>query len=256
MTCILLASGRRIPADDLIGSGSDGFVIMHGDNQVLKIPRLFDHSNSNGSIEAHPDNDLHLEHLEAEKEIYERLRNVPGIAHCIEINSNEILLEYYPQGSLGDYITSHHTSPPSMVQRWKWALQATECVARCHERRVLVFDIALRNFLLMEDFDLRMIDFANSALLELEADVSKADVDGGTAKVDIFHLSNVIYSILTWRVFSCRCEEESEWPSLDQMPDLSGVDCGQVIRDCWLMRYGSVQELALELRKCAGKCSE
>ena len=143
-----------------------------------------------------------------------------------------------------------------MSQRWKWALQATECVAMCHERRVLVFDIALRNFLLTEDFDLRMIDFANSALLELDADVSKADVDGGTAKVDIFHLSNVIYSILTWRVFSCRCEEESEWPSLDRMPDLSGVDCGQVIRDCWLMRYGSVQELALELRACAGKGSE
>lgn len=126
----------------------------------------------------------------------------------------------------------------------------------CHKQRVLVFDIALRNFLLTEDFDLRMIDFANSALLELDADVSKADVDGGTAKVDIFHLSNVIHSILTWRVFSCRCEEEAEWPSLDQMPDLSGVSCGQVIRDSWLMKYGSVQELALELRACAGNGSE
>ena len=256
MTCILLASGRRIPADDLIGSGSDGFVIKYGDNQVLKIPRLFGHSNPNGSIEAHPDNDTHLEHPEAEKEIYKRLRDVPGIANCIEINSIGILLEYYLKGSLGDFITSHHTSPPSMVQRWKWARQATECVARCHERRVLVFDIALRNFLLTEDLDLRMIDFANSALLELEADVSKADVDGGTAKVDMFHLSNVIYSTLAWRVFSCRCEEEAEWPSLDQMPDLSGVSCGQVIRDSWLMKYGSVQELALELRACAGNGSE
>jgi hypothetical protein len=34
MTCILLASGRRILADDLIGSGSDGFVIKYGDNQA------------------------------------------------------------------------------------------------------------------------------------------------------------------------------------------------------------------------------
>jgi hypothetical protein len=75
-------------------------------------------------------NDLHLEHLEAEEETYERLRGVPGIANCIECTSNGILLEYYPKGSLGDYVSGE--PPPSMAQRWKCALQATECVARCH----------------------------------------------------------------------------------------------------------------------------
>jgi serine/threonine protein kinase len=251
MNCIILASGRRIPADDLVGSGSDGFIIRHGDNQVLKIPRLFGCSQGNGVIEADGDNHLHLEHLDLEKDIYERLRGVPGIANCIESNSDGILLEYYRNGSLGDCSSSQ--PPPAMAQRWNWALQAVECVARCHERRVLVFDIALRNFLLTDEFDLRMIDFANSSLLPVDEDVSKADVDGLTVKVDILHLANVVYSILAWREFSCRCEEEAEWPSLDRMPDVSGMDCGEVIRDCWLMRYVSVQELAFELRKCAAK---
>jgi serine/threonine protein kinase len=229
MNCIILASGRRIPADDLVGSGSDGFIIRHGDNQVLKIPRLFGCSQGNGVIEADGDNHLHLEHLDLEKDIYERLRGVPGIANCIESNSDGILLEYYRNGSLGDCSSSQ--PPPAMAQRWNWALQAVECVARCHERRVLVFDIALRNFLLTDEFDLRMIDFANSSLLPVDEDVSKADVDGLTVKVDILHLANVVYSILAWREFSCRCEEEAEWPSLDRMPDVSGMDRGEVIRD-------------------------
>jgi hypothetical protein len=34
MNCIVLASGRRIPADDLIGSGSDGFVIRQETNPI------------------------------------------------------------------------------------------------------------------------------------------------------------------------------------------------------------------------------
>jgi serine/threonine protein kinase len=190
MNCIILASGRRIPADDLVGSGSDGFIIRHGDNQVLKIPRLFGCSQGNGVIEADGDNHLHLEHLDLEKDIYERLRGVPGIANCIESNSDGILLEYYRNGSLGDCSSSQ--PPPAMAQRWNWALQAVECVARCHERRVLVFDIALRNFLLTDEFDLRMIDFANSSLLPVDEDVSKADVDGLTVKLDILHLANVV----------------------------------------------------------------
>jgi hypothetical protein len=135
-----------------------------------------------------------------------------------------------------------------MAQRWKWALQATDCIARCHENRVLVFDIALRIFLLTEELELRMIDFANSSLLPLDA-----DVDGGTVRVDVFHLGNVIYSVLSWKEFACRCEEEAEWASLDRMPDLSGIDCGQVMSDCWSRKYDSVQKLALELRKGAGR---
>ena len=124
---------------------------------------------------------------------------------------------------------------------------------RCHERRVLVFDIALRNFLLTEELDLRMVDIANSLLLPPGTDVSRARVDGGTVKVDLFHLSNVVYSILAWKEFECRCEEEAEWPSLDLMPDLSGVGCGQVIRDCWMRKFGSVKELAVKLRECGGR---
>jgi hypothetical protein len=54
-----------------------------------------------------------------------------------------------------------------------------------------------------------MIDLAKSALLSPETDVSEANVDGGTVRVEsFFHLDNVFYSILTWEESSLRCEED------------------------------------------------
>jgi hypothetical protein len=96
-------------------AAANGFVIRHGDNnnQVLKIPRLFGRSQGNGtgsSSKQTATTTCTSKHLEAEKEIYERLRGVPGIANCIEYTSNGILLEYYPKGSLGGYISGEFSA--------------------------------------------------------------------------------------------------------------------------------------------------
>ncbi|EME42680.1 hypothetical protein DOTSEDRAFT_46152 [Dothistroma septosporum NZE10] len=71
-----------------------------------------------------------------------------------------------------------------------------------------------------------------------------ADVDGCTAELDILHLSNVIYSIMTWQTFSIECAMESEWPSIDEMPGLDGLDFGQIMLACWSRKYTTIQELA------------
>jgi hypothetical protein len=86
------------------------------------------------------------------------------------------------------------------------------------------FDIALRDYLLADDFSLRLNDFANSALISQSMDVACVDVDGCTARLDLLHLCNIIYSIMTWQKFSVRCDTETEWPSPDQMPDLEGLN--------------------------------
>ena len=109
MNCILLADGTRVDANKVIGDGADGFIILDGAH-VLKIPRLLGRLRPDGNIDLHIDNELHLEHLEVEKQVYERLRDVPGIARCIECTNNGILLEYYSMGSLGEYMSRH--DPP------------------------------------------------------------------------------------------------------------------------------------------------
>ncbi|KAK3075583.1 hypothetical protein LTR53_001021 [Teratosphaeriaceae sp. CCFEE 6253] len=254
MNCLVLADGHRVAAESLIGSGLDGFIIRHGSGCVLKIPKLFARLQSDGRVEAYSDdaNELGLEDLEVEKTVYERLRGVPGVAKCIECTSNGILLEYYANGSLSEYISAHSHNPPSMSQRWRWAIQATDIIARCHERGVLVFDIALRNFVLTENLDLRIIDFANSSLVPLSPsiDFSRVNVIGCTAGLDLLHLSNVIYSIMVWQTFSINCAVESEWPRIDQMPDVKGLDIGQVVHKCWTRKYTGVQDMAPELRLC------
>lgn len=93
-----------------------------------------------------------------------------------------------------------------MPWKWHWILQATEIIARCHKKGILVFDVALRNFLLADDYSLRLIDFANSAPLPESMDITRADIDGCTAKLDLLHLSNIVYSIMTLQKFSVRCD--------------------------------------------------
>lgn len=88
-------------------------------------------------------------------------------------------------------------------------MQATDIVARCHERGVLTFDIALRNFLLADELSLRIIDFANSSLMPLDLDITKADVEGCTFHLHLLHLSSVIYSIRALRAFSVACNMHS-----------------------------------------------
>lgn len=248
MSCILLADGNRVDAARLRGNGLDGFIISSGCH-VLKIPKLYGRLKPNGEIEADRDNHLHVMHLEAEKKVYGRLRGVPGVAECIECTNNGILLKYYPDGSLDEYISRHE--PPPMPSRWRWILEATEIIARCHERGVLIFDIALRNFLLADDSSLRIIDFANSTLVPQGTDITHAKENGCTALLDLLHLSNVIYSIMTWQKFSVECAIDSEWPDTDQMPDLKGLDHGWIVDTCWNRKYRAIQELVQEMRECA-----
>ncbi|KAK3069947.1 hypothetical protein LTR53_011304 [Teratosphaeriaceae sp. CCFEE 6253] len=248
MDCILLTDGRRIDAGRLIANGADGFIIREGCH-VLKIPQLFGRLHPDGTIEAASDNAFQSRRLAIEEQVYERLHDVPGVAKCIECTSNGILLKYYPNGSLSEYMSRHR--PPSMPWRWHWALQAAEIIARCHARGVLVFDIALRNFLLTDGLNLRIIDFANSTLVPLSVDITRTSVDGCTVRLDMFHLSNVIFSILTWQTFSVECAMESEWPDINHMPNTSDLDCSSMIEKCWARRYNTIEDLILEMHRCA-----
>ncbi|KAK0260920.1 hypothetical protein LTR91_002138 [Friedmanniomyces endolithicus] len=244
MNCILLADGSRVDVGDMIGNGMDGFVIRKGCH-VLKIPHLYGSIHPDGKVEPSSENEWYVGRLELEKEVYERLHGVPGIAECIECTSNGILLQYYANGSLREYMAEHE--PPSLHRRWNWVLQATDTNARCHEKGVLVFDIATRNFVLTDDLDLRIIDFSNSSLLPLSVDINLAAVDGSTVKVDLLHLSCVIHSIMSWQPFSVDCAMESEWPPIDQIPELKGLEYGRVMHDCWTRMYPGIREMIVEL---------
>ena len=162
------------------------------------------------------------------------------------------MLKRYTKGSLVEYIDTHQT-PPAIERRWQWVLQAADILARCHEKRVMMFDIALRNFLIADDFSLRLINFTNSTMLEDDdpTPVTEANVFGLMVKVDLLHLSNVVFSIMAWKGFSISCDDEAEWPTTDQMPDVCSLGCGEVVRKCWAKEFANAQEMIDELQSCA-----
>ena len=82
-----------------------------------------------------------------------------------------------------------------MVQRLYLILQLVDLVAACYERKVLRFDTALHNGLLADDYTITIMDFANKTAETLDADLSAANFDDYTAKMEVLHVVNAIYSI-------------------------------------------------------------
>jgi hypothetical protein len=155
----------------VIAFGLDGLIIPASSTTVMKIPKLGATMFPDGSLKPVKDNIWQADSLEVEKEVYRRLHGVKGLANCLNISRNGLELEYYQQGTLEDHIKNN--SPPPWTQRLEWKLQLIDFVAACHDRKVLWFDIALRNILLADDWTIRAIDFANSTAEPLGADLMR-----------------------------------------------------------------------------------
>jgi serine/threonine protein kinase len=242
--------GTRIDTEQIIGRGMDGVVVLCG-NTVLKVPKLYG-TYQDGVAKLNEDECLAPEDLENEKRVYARLEGTEGVAKCLGTSLNGIRLEYCSRGSLEQHIG---TNPePDLAQKVKWISEIVNAIAGCHERHVFVFDIALRNILLTEKWSIRIIDFANSVLLGLDVEVSEAEKDGCTVRLDLLHLGNVIYSVLTWQKFSVDCAMETEWPLRSELPGLEEVPYGHIIEKCWARQYVSARELQSDVRLAVRDC--
>lgn len=110
-------------------------------------------------------------------------------------------------------------------------------------KKVLWFDIALRNLLLADDWTIRAIDFANSTTLPLDIDLATADWDGYTHKLEVLHVTNVIYSISQWERFQVNCAYAHKWPPTDSFPSTQHLDLGPIITKAWNHHYQTIAEL-------------
>ncbi|KAH0150153.1 hypothetical protein KCU67_g10780, partial [Aureobasidium melanogenum] len=195
MSVLILADGTYVDANRIIAAGIDGYIIRDtASSTVMKVLALSGtYGLADGSVKPDDDKNMYTNDLSSEKEAYRRLQGVSGIANCLDICANGLILEFYTNGDLEDYI--RHNSPPPWRQRVNWILQILDALIACHNKRILVFDIALRNFMLDGDLNLKLIDFANSSLLQPDEDTELVDEDGNTAEIGILHVTNVIHSI-------------------------------------------------------------
>lgn len=71
-----------------------------------------------------------------------------------------IVLELAERGNLYKYLWDNFNDPPSRETLYRWARQAAEALAFAHSCGVLHSDIHYVNFLLDENLDLKVADFA------------------------------------------------------------------------------------------------
>lgn len=230
----------------LIGISIDGYVFRISETSVLKVPKLLGWWHPNGDVEQDPDNEYHKHDLENEREVYLRLRNVPGVIECVHNSTIGIELVYYENGSLANCLRQQNVPP--LLHRIQWISQLVETLEDCHEHRVLIFDISLQNILLDQNMRVRIIDFANSILLPQEADIIGTELDGWSVKLDLLRLGFVICWILHWKPYELECASASEWPKLERMPKTRQIPGEEVVQKCWKGEYNTADELQMDVQ--------
>lgn len=197
--------------------------------------------------------------MEHEYEVYRLIGPSPCVPRLIhwDSESRTLVLEDHANGDLETYMRNR--SDIDADTRLKWALQAAQALASLHAVGVIHQDVAPRNFLLNEELDLRICDFAGSSIPgkpvsgcspgpRYQSRVwSRGHIP--THADDVFGLGSVFYFIMTSeKPYSNFEEEEVErrFEVLD-FPASNYLGCGTVIQDCWGGRFTVAEQVVQAL---------
>ncbi|KAI4206668.1 MAG: hypothetical protein LQ346_000960 [Caloplaca aetnensis] len=193
-------------------------------------------------------NEVNCAMLETEKAVYRRVGRCGGIAECINISKEGILLALYEQGDLERYVEVE--AEVDRTRKAEWILSIIKATLHFHNAKILVDDMALRNILIADDLSLRMIDFGQCALFPMDADINAVNDHGLTAQANIFHLGCVIYSIVIWKRYECNLFLRG-WtrPLPSELPGTDQLFCGHIVQKCWSAEYTCMEQLYRESHK-------
>ncbi|KAL8967441.1 MAG: hypothetical protein Q9197_005428 [Variospora fuerteventurae] len=230
-------------SETFLGTGTNSIVLRRGPN-ALKIPKVPDTTDMPEEYREDQEyvSEGNRQMLEAEKAVYLRVGPCDGIAECINISKDGILLALYERGDLESYVESE--VEVDQTRKARWILSIIKTILHFHNAKVLVDDMALRNIVVADDLSLRMIDFGQCALFPMDADINAVSDHGLTAQADIFHLGCVIYSIVTWKRYECNLFSH-DWtpPLLSDLPEVDQLFCGDIIQKCWSAEYTCMEQL-------------
>jgi len=234
-------------ADPYLGSGTNGLVLQRGEH-ALKIPKIIDTSQFSDADRASSDyvNQVNREILETEKSVYRRIGHFEGIVRIVSISEHGILFERHKNGDIAAYIKDH--TELSIRDKSGWIISIVQAVCHIHRSKVLIDDIALRNFLITDDLLVKMIDFGQSTVFPECTDITMANDNGLTALVDLFHVGCIIYSIAAWKEYKYDLfQHQLQWPGLKDLPDTDQLLYRQVIKKCRTAGYCSADDLCTEV---------
>lgn len=127
-------------------------------------------------------------------------------------------------------------------------------LAYIHDKRVLIADIASRNFLVDSDLSLKICDFSEASLLPLDTDMETADDNGFTTRIDIGLLGAVIYEVVTGNKCDVDLFKENApsdgrayWPKREFLPCTRDIWLGWIVEGCWNGEFCDARSLLREL---------
>ncbi|KAI1974128.1 hypothetical protein LOZ51_003560 [Ophidiomyces ophidiicola] len=118
------------------------------------------------SITSPAEYEQHQQGVEEEKRVYERLVGCAGVVQYLGGTFGTLQLELMLNGDLRAYLARHRAP---RTQQWAWIRQMAMALAGIHRQRVVVQDVASRNFLLDAQLGVHICDFSNALLLPPDA---------------------------------------------------------------------------------------
>ncbi|KAL4962005.1 uncharacterized protein BDV14DRAFT_203158 [Aspergillus stella-maris] len=183
--------GDLIPQEKVLGNGRSAVVILQ-DGKTVKFPL-------NALRGCEYEAMINRETLNHERSVYHRFLDGDGegsdcVVRCLELLPEETHLEHMVNRDLRGYLETHR---PSKTLQLGWFRQMTSALVFILERRVLVADIASRNFVVGADLALKICDFSGASIIPLDSDMNTVDGDGCTVRIDVGLLAGVMYEIIT-----------------------------------------------------------
>ncbi|CAG8905385.1 unnamed protein product [Penicillium salamii] len=220
-TQFLDLQANPITQEQIIGSGSSALVLLQ-DDIAVKIPLKCLWSDTY-------EVQTNIQKLRHEQNVYHRLQDLSfndnrsnGVIRCLGCPS---------------YLKK---SQPSLQLQLLWCLEIARTLAFIHDRRILVTDIASRNFLLDSDFPIKFCDFSEASILPLESDMKAVDDHGFNTKIDIGLLGTVMYEIVTGEKLQVDLFKDNlptdgrpYWPKREVLPKTTDIWLGRIIEGCW-----------------------
>ncbi|KAI4165247.1 MAG: hypothetical protein LQ342_001115 [Letrouitia transgressa] len=234
----------------MAGISSDTYRLS---DQVIKRPRM-------DNDEAIAEQNREATYNEAS--IYILLGNHPSIAKCLRIGPKRsyVVLEYYPNGTLKDYV--NRCRPSITESRLKcWARQIIESALYIHLKGVRHSDFRLDQWLLDADFNARLSDFNGSGYdsnLSLGLEGCKAianeiashylprdPTSDNTVESDLFALGSVLYELAAGQKPFQSLDDHTIESLYTQhsFPDVDGLLFEKIITGCWKRQFSSAEEM-------------
>ncbi|KAF2760822.1 kinase-like protein [Pseudovirgaria hyperparasitica] len=200
-----------------------------------------------------------LRSLEIEHVILTALGDHQRLVKYLGQHEYGLRFHFEANGDIRSYFSKADFKSIPIQQREKWAQQAAESIAFIHSRNVIHCDIHPNNFLLDENLDIRLCDFAGSLYGELDGKAMESTsfflprdpLSTPNIKTDLFALGSVMYYIMTGRepFHGLQDDEITARFMREEFPDVSEFACGHIISGCWTTKFNSALEVVVEFTR-------